>query len=233
MPYTQTDLIRYIHMQLGAYLNPIEITDEEIMDIVKNETLPIFSKYFPYIIKHLVNQKLDNVPNKRGVFYIKTDYDLLGVTRMWINNYIYSPHNMYVASGLDPVAMKLTSDYLSYTENPPIFNFIPPNVLEIFPKYFSYYQEQKILLEIKVIHPSHLNTIPPMMFDQFHELAKCDVFIALFNIRKFYSQITTTFGNIEFAIDRFEVAKDERKELIEKFHLNYFKSPNRKKLFIY
>ena len=52
-----TDCIRYIHRMLGHSMQEIELSDDEIMRIVFQESLPTYSKYFPYRFKETLTSK--------------------------------------------------------------------------------------------------------------------------------------------------------------------------------
>lgn len=232
MAYNQTDLLQFINMELGAYIRPLELSNDELMKIVEVQTLTIFSKYFPHMELITVNFKHDSVPEKQGWYYINTDFIILGVARIYPSNFNASLYNNYSMTYNEPVTAKMAADQMSYVENPLLWEFHSPNIIEIFPKYWQY-TNTNFGVQIKVVHPIHLKTIPPNLFDHFRELAKLDVFIALGKIRKYYSTISTTFGNIELFLDELNDAKSERKELIEKFQSKYSRYHKRKKLFIY
>lgn len=45
---TLTSVLRYINRRLGSTMQEIELSEEEIIRIVLQESLITYSKYFPY-----------------------------------------------------------------------------------------------------------------------------------------------------------------------------------------
>ena len=56
--------------------------------------------------------------------------------------------------------------------------------------------------------------------------------IIIFNIRKNYPNLNTAFGSLELDIDSYSSAESDRKELLERFKENYYRSAQRRLIFI-
>ena len=103
----QTTLIRELEMDLGYKFTDLEITHDEIMDIVKIRTLPTFSKYFPYQTRITIDRYKDQVPGYSNRYYLNTDYDIMNVNKLVTNNAKMDASG----SGLTGVAMRPGYDY--------------------------------------------------------------------------------------------------------------------------
>lgn len=231
MAINPTTVLRHVKRKLGASHKPLPLGDEDILDTIYEETLYTFSNYFPLMWKVVVDGTKDNVLGELGVYTLKTDgLEILGVAKMmrgegFVNGSLYPQirsNNIF--------DMQMGADIGSMIEIPDTFQFIPPNRVEVFPKYVS---NRNILFVVKCIHPRHLGTIPLAMRDQFFRLCELDVKVSLFPILKNYDQLNTAFGNIDLKIDDLERAEDERKELLDIWDTQYLKEAGRKRLYIY
>lgn len=235
---TSTEVIRYIEMRLGYKFTQLEISQEEILEVIRMETLPTYSKYFPYTINTTINTVQDLVPNTTNVFFLKSDTEIINVNRVLTNSLIgqYSTVDSIAtqispAFYSDPISRQLDRDLISSVKNPITFKFIPPNKIEITPK--SILGLSSIMIQINTVHPDYFGTIPLNMREYFLKLALYDVQIMLFHIRRRFQNIQTTFGEMELFIDELQEAEDKKRELLEeKFLINSIKASNRKKLII-
>ena len=166
---TPTIVLRYINRMMGALVQQIELTEDEMMRVVFQETLPTFSKYFPYRFKIQLHHKDAVDPMYPNIYRIPNEDNLtfLGVHRVWLDNM-----NQFGGSMLplvnSPIPNQLMQDYLSQVITPITFRFEEPNIVTIYPKIEKV---GEALVEVKAMHPDHLRTIPPNMRDQFLKLA--------------------------------------------------------------
>ena len=230
MSIDTTKTLRHIKKKLGASHHNIELLDNHIMETVFQETLPIFSRYFPYFNRIVVTPSIDHVDGRAGIYYLKTPLDILGISRVLVGNivtHLTSISNFYS----NPVDRQFLADLEGLVINPFTFKWWPPDKLEVFPKSLSYLEP--FLVEVKCVHPKHLQTIPDTMREEFFKLAVYDVRDGLYQIRKRFSTLNTAFGNIELNMQDLEEAESKREELLEKWKTNFIKSANRQKIFIY
>lgn len=232
MAISTTSLLRYLKRNLGASHRPLPISDEDIIDVVLEETLLTFSNYFPYTYNITVNA-FNQVPGKSGQFFLEADgLEILGIQKVFTvygnNSFIQGVGNSYVYP-TDGMNNQLLTNLTSYTDVPTTFEFYPPNICEIYPKYNS---SDTIMITLKCVHPDHLATIPLSLREQFYALALLDVKIALWNILKQYSGMSTAVGSIDLKIDDYEAATSERKDLLQLWDANYYKEPLRQKIWV-
>lgn len=225
-------LLGHIKAYMGNITRVIPITDDEIMEIVYQETLPVFSSYFPYFKYITVNVDRDQT-ERPGVYRIihEPELTLLGVVEV-LRDPIYSsgaPYYMPYFNTTNVFEAQAAADLNSMTTVPTTFRFFPPNIIEIFPKYcYSYDFMVKCMFE----HPKHLATITPMMYIQFKRLALLDVKAAIYEMYIMLEGVSTAFGSIDLKLDSFSSAKDERTSLLEEFEKRYLQQAHRKKIII-
>lgn len=231
MAISTTSLLRYIKRNLGASHRPLPIDDEEIIEIILEETVYTFSNYFPYLYNIVVGRE-HAVSGMNGRYLLDADgLEILGVFdtyRSYGSNRIEGIPGQLVYP-TDGMNNQMFTDISSYTQVTPTFEFIPPNIVEVFPK--NYYSED-VMVTLKTVHPPHLSTIPLSLREEFYTLALLDVKISLWNILKQFSGLSTAVGNIDLKIEDYEAASSERKDLLERWSENYLKEGIRRKLYI-
>lgn len=229
MALNPTTVLQYIEMNLGASLQVLELDANQIMDVVRTQTVPTFSIYYPHYHLLTINTAEDKVPNRFNTFYLKTQMEILGVSKVLAENYMGNSGLPLAYYDSDPVNRQMTADIASMFLQPITFQYEAPNIVSVFPKTQLL---GNFTVEVKTVHPDHLATIPLGYLNEFLECALYDVRIALYPIRQRFSTINTTFGNLELFMDRLESAYDDKRQLLERWRNNFNKSSRHRKIFI-
>lgn|GEM_PF-2390562 len=229
-----TKVLRNVEKKLGFKFNELELDAEEMMDNIRDETLPVFSKYFPFQEKIKLTRE-DGIEGERGLYYIKSEFEIINVNRIISNG----GYNTAIDNGRliprissnyeDPIGSQLMADIQSMVQNPITHRFIYPNKVEIMP---SGTDVNSLTIILNCVHPEHFGTIPVNLQDQFLKLALLDTQEALYQIRHRFANLRTTYGDIELFIDDLQNASDKKEELIETFKSSVIKNPHRKKIFV-
>lgn len=185
MAFNPTIVLQFIELNLGASLQVLELDANDIMEIVKTQTVSIFSVYYPNYQLITINPAEDKVPNRFNTFYLKTDEEILGVSKVLCENYMGNSGLPLAYYDSDPVNRQITADLASMFLQPITFSYEPPNIVSIFPKTQLL---GKFTAEIKTVHPAHLATIPMGYMNEFLECALLDVRIALYPIRQRFAR---------------------------------------------
>ena len=232
---TMTNVLRYIEAGLGYRFRDLEIDDNEIENAIINTTLPIFSSYFPCYYRRLINAETDLVEGTYNQYYIDStdpneEYELLGVSKVYVSDITNMGYdrNAILGNNYSTGFGGVLKDAFRMPVNPLVFNYIPPNIVEIRP---SCYQSS-FLAELKIVHPSHLRTIHPGMEEEFKLLALYDISMYLYSIRNRFSDLQTPFGSIALSLDNLQEAASNRTELLQKFNSHKIKSSQRKKIWM-
>jgi len=233
MAITPTTLLRHVKAQLGATTRPLPVSDDDMMEVVLEETIPTFSKYYPYMYPIMVDPKTDELDSNdmlKSVFVMNTNgLEVLGVKGTYRTDGqaadarypYYNTNNIY--------DIAVANNYLSMTQITDTFAFYPPSIIELYPKMFD---KRPFMVIVKCVHLPSLQSIPIKLKDQFFDLATLDIKISFFPILKHYDQLNTPFGTIDLKVNDLEEAKSERNDLLEKFRSMYLKEPERKKIWI-
>ena len=233
MPVTPSTLLRHIKAEIGATTRPLPISDDEVLKVVEEETLPTFSKYYPYFYPLTVNPVTDEVvaDDAHASSYIMDTQgmEVLGVARIYRTDGMASDarYPYYNTNNIFDIAV--ANNYLSLTTVTDTFAFYPPNLIEIFPKMYG---KKSFMVIAKCVHLPSLQSVPIKFKDQLYDLATIDVKKYLYPILKHYDQLNTPFGSIDLKINDLEDAESKRAELLDKFRSMYLKEPERKKIWI-
>jgi hypothetical protein len=220
---TPTDALRYIKRNLGSVVQTIEISDEEIMKVVFDESLKTFSKYFPYVFM-LTLSSSDMVPGSENKYYLpnKDNIQIFGIHKVHFDQSIQYGATV-VPMTVNPFENQILADYTSAVLPRTTFRFEPPNIVNCYPKLLK---SDSPIVEVKAIHPKHLKTIPIGLRDEFLQLALLDVLISIYPIRHRFQSMSTPYGNIEPFFEMVDGAAEKRDALLQKWQDTYLKAAN-------
>ncbi len=226
---TPTQVMRFINRNLGAALQELELSEEEMMRVVFQETLPTFSKFFPYKYRLQVGNA-QFVQGSLNTYEIPNsdNLEIIGIHKVFISNMAQFGSTMIPLS-YNPFETQIFNDYVSMTVTPVTWTYIPPNQVTVFPKIVNY---QTAIFEVKAVHPRHMKTVPMNMRDEFLKLTLLDVLVSLYPLRKRFETMTTPYGNLQPFMEMVERSIDDRKELLERFSNLLLKDSNAKRIFI-
>jgi hypothetical protein len=218
---TPTDALRYLKRNLGSVVQTIEISDEEMMKVVFDESLKTFSKFFPYVY-NVTLSSADIVPGSENRYYLpnKDNIQIFGIHKIHFDQSIQYGATV-VPMTINPFENQILADYTSAVLPRTTFRFEPPNVVNCYPKLLK---NDYPIIEVKAIHPKHLKTIPIGLRDEFLQLCLCDVLISLYPIRHRFQSMSTPYGNIEPFFDMVDSATEKRDALIQKWQDQFVKS---------
>jgi hypothetical protein len=228
---SSTYILRFIEKKLGYKFNELEISPDDIIENIQEESLITFSKFFPYQTTTTISDK-KKVEGTNNEYYLESDFEITGVARVYDNTTMYAGGGLlpYTGNMIDPVSRQMTADALSINKNPLVYHFNHPNTVTLTPALYVI-RETKVLLNC--VHPNHFATIPTNLQDEFLKLALYDTKEVLYQIRHRFANLQTAFGSIELFIDDLQDAPDKKQELLDKWRQNFAKQSNRKKLYIY
>jgi hypothetical protein len=232
MPYTgltTTQVLRYINRNLGALLQELELSADEMMRVVFQESLPTYSKYYPYKYRLTVGNS-EFVPGSLNTYQIPNEdqLEIIGIHKVFISNMAQFGSTMIPLS-YNPFETQIFNDYVSMTVTPVTWQYLPPNQVTVFPKIVNY---QEAILEVKAIHPKHMKTIPMNMRDEFLRLCLLDILVSMYPLRHRFESFTTPYGTMQPFMEMVDRATDDRKELLEKWNTMFLKDATAKRIFI-
>lgn len=205
--------------ELSAPNQPLEMTDDDIVDYLKRNALKKFEKYFPdrNIITLDTNDSRVKVPNQQSTYFLfdPDDRQILNIKDMITNSgdLMILGHNMWGAWSYDQVpSVMLQNAQARNTKMHSMFNytteFLPPNKLRILPLFNG-----TCAIEYERSHDPELSTIEPSLEDYFVDLCLGMVQMKIGRIRQKYTSYSTPFGEIQVNGDSLY---NEGKELFDK-----------------
>lgn len=233
MAINVTQIIRDVKAKLGASIRDLEISDQEIVNLIQTQSLPIFSTFYPLTLPVTVSTTRDRA-DMAGEYYINTDMELLGIQAVYMQSIRSSGFRnqshidgqtsilgqAFAQMGVSAAANITSASQLEY------HGFIrPPNKVQIQPLPPS--GEQSIVVMCNFTHPTTA-TLHPGFREVFTKLVLLDVKMDIFGARQFFSSIPTTFGEIDLNLSTFESATDQREELINLFRVKKVHSARKK-----
>lgn len=231
---TILDILLNQRLGLGEY--KLNYLYPDIHRNLLNNTLPIFSQYFPCYRRYeyspednktdVKNEYYLDIPeitvNKLNVISIADVYPKSGIEG---NTFMdsYRPFGMTIEDVLKNAAVTNIASLSAYSYRN--FRFIPPNRIKL-----KGYGESELYVTFKITYPS-FSSIADSVIEQFLDLAEADIKIFIYNKLKHYDQLTMPIGNVDLKLGIFENGESERKEIIDRFNTKGY--PNKSRKFYY
>jgi len=195
MPPIQSwnNVLQYIKTNLGSPINLLELSDNEIIEYLKNHTLVEFSNYVPKK-KYYVLTAGDLVEQNIQKYKIDVSDYIIDVTK------VYTFESQFPSSAF-PSDTKILDDTL-FAKYESMIQSLSPTITWRFeqPNYLIFYTQSSIegflpvLVEYNTVY-NNLSEIPADMYIYFKKLALADIKILIGNTRTKY-QLSTPFGQI-------------------------------------
>jgi hypothetical protein len=224
---TQSEVLRFVKTNLAFPHMFLELSDQDILDYITDNTRKTFSHYFPQKIKTPLNLELEanKVPGRGNEFYI-TDpqgLEIYSVIEIYTNSgdlYIQGHPPMGPLSHGDlrewALQVEMAGQLKMFSSFDMTFEFTHPNIIRISPLNSSY---GTVTIEYEREQPPDLSGIPNDIQKYFKELALADIKIVIGTIRKRYAggNLRTPFGDIPIDGDIKEEGQNEKDKLIDLF----------------
>lgn len=206
--------------------------DKWAEDVIANETLDTFSRYFPNSLRIT----LDLSQRKKDGFYLIDEYvpenvEILGVrdidwalfSRDSLRLQEAQGYGMYDFMtnnyGLDDVMLlQMRADHMSLFNNQIFVEYKPPNMIKLSTVTGADITRgmKSFPVEILIKHATNLMTIPPTMMEIFEELAEADVARFLYENLKYYDGLETVYANIDLKLGDLEGRAGKREDIVQR-----------------
>lgn len=225
-------VLRHVKRQLGYPVMKIEYTDEQILELIRDDSIREWSYYVPNKAKCDLNLQSENVqvPGRANEFYISEPEgrEILNVIDLYFDeSELYSlghpPLGVFSEFELRDFALQthqaMTTKMFSNWDF--TFEFSHPNVVRISP--LPIHNQRVITVEYERMSAEDFSEIPNDVHRVFLDLCTADTMIALGRIRKKYGggTLRTPFGEIPLESEIHEEGKELRREVIEKLERLY------------
>lgn len=217
--------------------------DKWAEQVIANETLDTFSRYFP----NAINICLDKSMRAKDGYYIIDELlgdniELIGVrdidwqrfsqtTNRMHNAYGYGYYDFLTNNyGMDDIALlQSRADQMSLFNNNIFVDYEPPNRIRIQTVTGCDITNgmTNIPITILVKHAPNLKTIPPTMMETFEKLAEADVARFLYENLKYYDGIETVHASIDLKLADLETKASTRDDIVEKLDEAHVSAANK------
>lgn len=224
-----TVLLNRIERQLGLSVLPLPegLKKDDWAKIIMEDTIPVFSQYFPYEITTVVNPN----PSKDGWFFIDQNLPegtrILGVKDIDWQSYRVDPRfDRYGINfqtydfisrdyGVDDVAFsQVAADFMSLFNLGIYIEFEYPNKIKLVSVNGSpVSQYRPFPLKILIEHPG-LHTLSPTYMETFTKLAKADIATAIWGVMKYYDNMDTAYATLSLQLDVVQEWANKREDII-------------------
>jgi len=220
----EQQVLNFVKTRLGYPNLPLEFNDDQILDYIRMNTIPEFSKYIPDVHEVPLDTsdprsqtEIDNVFK----FYDPDDLTIIDIVEVYFSMAewaivghpiigLFGGGNEAAAKYLQQVDEAGTVHKWAYLRE--TYEFIKPNKIRIIPV-----PNGPVTIRYERFHHPDFSTIEHEYIKMFLDLCWADVAIWLGGIRKYYRTINTPFGEIELnADDLISDAKETRSNIIEK-----------------
>lgn len=246
-----TDLLNKIERRLGLVMLtphlPKELSKPKWAEVIEQDTIVTFSRYFYHKIRFVVNDETTNKKQENGVtvYYIKDEYlqgmKLLGVKDIdWSD---FSSDNLSVAQtggygyyapnyiGCPSCTFETITGYQMMADMQSLYSqgiyidFEYPNKLKLTGSGGTNINLKKFVVDLLVQHPN-LNTISPTKMETFEALAQADIANFLQGNLKYIDGLELVYLNLDLKIDELKSEADKRENIIEDIKNSYVSASN-------
>lgn len=197
---TWSNLIKYIKARLGVPVNFLELSDEDIIDYIKEHTIPELSTVLAKNVLIKVTQD-DRIDTNSGYEYeyaipLKDDCEIIDVYSVYINeNNVPLYQLAYTYLYLDPRDLGMQNEMIMSIKSLQTvqeYQFYPPNII----RFGTPVRGMGFFAECRCIFKDP-REIPA---DYYHKFLKrkalADIMLLVASMRKKYDGLTTPFGQI-------------------------------------
>jgi len=225
MAQNWNDVLEYIKIHLGVPVNVLEITDEDMVRLLKNQVLPLFSQYVPKkkfsMIRpeDLNRQPYGGAPMNDYKIPLELDEYIIDIRDVYAGTHpqvldTYAHRALSSTDVMDVAIANTFSDIIRSMSTSQSWEFIPPDRL-IFDKEFRFG-----VIEYFVVHTS-LSTIEPDKYHLFFKkLCLANVKLWLASMRSKFDQLNTPVAQLQLNWERLQTeGQEERREVMESLNL--------------
>jgi hypothetical protein len=216
-----------VKLNLGAFSTPLEISDEEMAEIIREHTLPVYSKYNPLIRYYRCTFEENLVTeNPTYIYEIKNfNYKIIKINNVIPKASIDDLNQVYSqalagVNGFGDVTDYLMAMNILHMQNIAVadhtWRFFPPNRIEIMRTADGFLTfSSDFIAELACVHPDP-TTVNPDLYLYLRDLALADMMIYIGRIRYKFSSFATPYGQVELpARELIDEGNQLRRETIE------------------
>lgn len=215
-------------LNLPEHLNK----DAWAKEVIENETLDTFSRFFP----NAITVTLDKSMQRSDGYYVLDEViddstEIIGVKDIDWGMFSRDALQTHEAQGYgiysvlptdysldDIMAIQMRADMTSIFDNQIYVDFKPPNMVKLTSGYRNDITRgmKSFPITVFIKHANNLMTISPTMMETFEELAEADVARFLYESLKYYDGLETVYATSDLKISDLENAAGKREDIVNK-----------------
>lgn len=218
------------------------------VDLIQNEVLNLYSRYYPHCIQYKCKPERDYNHNT-GLYIINTDYinssniKILGIKSISRNEkkkcimpegYVYT-NNIYYGNNIVSDPINSTLDIMqgltthSYFPDQLFIEFYPPNGFKITNISYTDIISNRISIEIDLLvnHPKSLITISQTSMSLFEDLCTSKIAEFIYGTLKYFDGIETGYQTIDLKLDTVQEWINRKDEILNIINDSYVSLSNR------
>lgn len=238
-------LLNKIERRLGTkMLNlPKEIAKDSWAEVIDEDTLSTFSRYFPNDILYFLDT---DTPKKNGWYLIDEekinsaeiigvgdiDFSVLSKTSIYGSVQYGYLDTIATSYGIDDVfRFQALSDLTSIFQNNLYVEFKAPNMVRITDSINidNIKSLRTVPIRLFTKHPKNLMTISQTQMETFEQLAICDVASYLYENLKLFDGLENVYANIDLKLQDLQEKASRREEIVQRLddaHVTFANNPN-------
>lgn len=203
------NVLSYIKLSLGAPLNLVEISDSDIIEILKEHVLPVFSQYAPrrkWVLlstKDLIRTHEHGQPLYQFKIPHEDDEPIIDILECIFGAYgvLTQEYGMIPFNTMGAIDQVIANSYIDAIRSITVhqtWDFIPPDIISIDVSLndWSLTTGKCVVVNYTTIHKT-LDTIEPDFYSLcFKKMCLGQIMIYLSSLRGKYENLTTPFGAI-------------------------------------
>lgn len=254
-------IIKKISNRLGLEIMmdkfPENIDKYKWVEIIQNEVIELYSRYYPHKINYKFNPVSDYNPKNKlytinKEFISKSDIKILSVkglgesykqTGLFPSGLVYDRYNggdvgcCYDSmSRVDSfINLSQTMTERSYFKDPMIVEFYPPNSFRITNVDYSDLLSNRAPFDIEllVVHPKSLFTLSQTQLTLFEDLCTCKIAEFLYGHLKYYEGIESGYQTIDLKLDTIQDWMNKTEDILNIINESYVSMTNKNESLFY
>ena len=197
------NLIDFVKGELGAPVVNIELTDDDIMNIIKKHVLPLYSRYDPLFMYYLLFETTNCIQqNPTKIYQIKNfPYAILRIDQIIAKpNIMDWNQSTSVSLYTNDITNLLGANYMLQSKLEVLaqdtFRFLPPDKIELLKSNNSIWIYDDFIAKLGCIHDNP-STVNPDLYEYLKQLSLAEIMIRLGRIRSKFQSFQTPAGQID------------------------------------
>lgn len=216
-------------------------------DVIKNDTIVTFSRYYPHRFPMVVNDTTCDKKTEDGIvyYYIKDEVlnniKLLGIMDIdWTDHtmrnasvgatslgggYYYPAYACPTATFESMITLQTIADFSSLFNRGIAIDFQYPNRFCLKGLGNTNYDLESFVIILLIQHQD-LSTISPTKMEVFEGLSQADIARYLYMNLRYYDGLETVYMNIDLKLSELQDEANKRQEIIEQLRDSYVSTSN-------